>query len=198
MFGCLSVDYSHDCNGLLILWNDSVIVGLISYSTRHIDVNLNNGVEQFHFTDIYGYGNFNPKYKTWELLDQLRTSSSLPWLVGGDLNEILNDNEKQGGWRRNPLYIANFRDSLSRNQLVDCKLVKGWFTWSKLGPSDPTIREGLDRFLTSADWLAQFPDNHVHSDYSATLDHCVIVMDTTCVCPRTYSIPVDHFCFENC
>ncbi|KAK8578240.1 hypothetical protein V6N13_047094 [Hibiscus sabdariffa] len=39
---------------------------------------------------------------------------------------------------------------------------------------------------------AQFPDNHVHSNYSTTSNHCVILMDTTLLSPRVSSIYEDH------
>ncbi|KAL4285081.1 hypothetical protein GQ457_16G021380 [Hibiscus cannabinus] len=36
------------------------------------------------------------KLRTWDLLNRLSSFSSLPWLIRGDLNEILSNDEKQG------------------------------------------------------------------------------------------------------
>lgn len=33
----------------------------------------------------------------WEKIEVLPETSSIPWLVGGDFNVILNDDEKLGG-----------------------------------------------------------------------------------------------------
>ncbi|KAL4347945.1 hypothetical protein GQ457_17G006530 [Hibiscus cannabinus] len=97
MMGCLTVDFTNDCSGLLLFWNNNVSVDLLSYSPRHIDVIVESPIEKFHFSGIYGYADANLKFKTWELIDQLSISSYLSWLIGGDLNEILSNNEKQGG-----------------------------------------------------------------------------------------------------
>ncbi|KAL4281411.1 hypothetical protein GQ457_03G020580 [Hibiscus cannabinus] len=161
-----------------MLWNNMITIDLLSYSMRHIDVQVISDNDKFRFLGTYGYANTNLKHKTWELIDQLRVSSSLPWLIGGDLNEILHDNEKQGGSRRNPSYINNFRDCMSRSQLAYCKPSKGWYTWTRMGPNTPTIRERLDRFLANPFWVGNHPQFHVFSEFTAASDHCLLFMDT--------------------
>ncbi|KAL4348306.1 hypothetical protein GQ457_17G007700 [Hibiscus cannabinus] len=52
----------------------------------------------------------NNKHLTWSTIDRLRSSSALPWLVGGDINEILSHSEKEGVgasfWERLDRYLA--------------------------------------------------------------------------------------------
>ncbi|KAL4279545.1 hypothetical protein GQ457_03G016570 [Hibiscus cannabinus] len=201
MYGCFSVDFSSRCSGLLFLWNNKIIVDLLSYSMLHIDIQILSATDKFRFTGIYGYANTNLKNKTWDLIDRLRDSSSLPWLIGGDLNEILHDNEKVGGNRRNPSYINNFRDCLSRNQLADCNPTKGWYTWSRMGPHTQTIRERLDRFLADPFWLGNHSSFYVVSEFTAASDHCLLFMNTTSTFLHSnHSSPVDSdfFRFEQC
>lgn len=42
----------------------------------------------WHFTGIYGHPEAAMKIHTWELLHRLHSFSSLPWINGGDFNEI--------------------------------------------------------------------------------------------------------------
>ena len=46
---------------------------------------------------IYEYPETRNKNKTCDLLKDLSEHSHLPWLVGGDINEILFNFEKKGG-----------------------------------------------------------------------------------------------------
>ncbi|KAL4361603.1 hypothetical protein GQ457_04G019930 [Hibiscus cannabinus] len=197
MLGCFTVDFTYACSGLILLWNNNVTVDLLSYSQHHIDVIVTSPTEKFHFSGIYGYADATFKYKTWELIDLLSASSDLPWLTGGDLNENLSDREKQGGRRRNPIYISNFRDCLSRQLLSDCKPSKGWFTWTRMGPNSITIRERLDRFLASSSWLLSFPNFNVYSKFYASSDHCFIVLNTV-MDTTLHTTNNNFFHFENC
>ncbi|KAL4366975.1 hypothetical protein GQ457_05G024380 [Hibiscus cannabinus] len=97
---CFSVDSNPSCSGLALLWNNKISVDLLSYSARHIDTIIQSDNLNFHFSGLHGYADTNHKYKTWQLIDHLQHASSLPWLLGGDFNEIIADNEKQGGPRR--------------------------------------------------------------------------------------------------
>ncbi|KAK8628096.1 hypothetical protein V6N13_063808 [Hibiscus sabdariffa] len=49
----------------------------------------------WNYERIHGYDDPNVRMKTWQLLDRLKAQSDLPWLVGGDINEILHNNENQ-------------------------------------------------------------------------------------------------------
>ncbi|KAK8616870.1 hypothetical protein V6N13_116840 [Hibiscus sabdariffa] len=54
MAGCLDVERSDSCVGLLLMWSDRVEVELLSFSDFHIDVSINDGQKRFRFTGIYG------------------------------------------------------------------------------------------------------------------------------------------------
>ncbi|KAL4364133.1 hypothetical protein GQ457_04G024760 [Hibiscus cannabinus] len=99
---------------------------------------------------------------------------------GGDLNEILCNSEKEGGRRKLPGFLDNFRDCLDRNNLFDCKPVSGWFTWLYVNSiSGTVIQERLDIFLATTDRLYLFPDYRVSSIYTAKSDHCLLLMDAS-------------------
>ncbi|KAK8684356.1 hypothetical protein V6N13_040386 [Hibiscus sabdariffa] len=54
---------------------------------------------------MYGTSDRRRKHEDWELLDRLKNRSNLPWLLGGDLNDILSYSEKDGR-RRKPRKLA--------------------------------------------------------------------------------------------
>ncbi|KAL4348123.1 hypothetical protein GQ457_17G009920 [Hibiscus cannabinus] len=199
MDGFFVVDYGNGCTGLMVLWNRRITVDLLSYSSIHIDVIVTVVSGSFHFSGLHGHCVEKHKHLTWSLLDRLRSSSALPWLVGGDLNEILCHSEKEGGRRKLPGFLDSFRDCLDRNYLLDCKPISGWFTWLYVNSvSGSVIQERLDRFLATTDWFSLFPEYRVSSFYTAKSDHCFLLMDATQVNVSAKGETRDYFRFDNC
>ncbi|KAL4271428.1 hypothetical protein GQ457_13G016010 [Hibiscus cannabinus] len=144
MFDYVAIDSSPLCSGLVLFWNNNITTRLLSSSSHHIDMVISTSNSCFRFTGLHGFSETSQKVQTWQLIDSIKPNSNLPWIIGGDFNEVLSDNEKQGGIRRARSQINNFRDCLARNNLYDCKPKDGWFTWTKSGPNTPTIFERLD------------------------------------------------------
>ncbi|KAL8535200.1 hypothetical protein ACS0TY_010997 [Phlomoides rotata] len=94
---CLGVDCVLSgrgrCGGLGLLWSVDCEVVLRSFSSNHIDVRVGE-VDVWRLMGIYGHPEYNNKWCTWRLLEQLATGCSLLWLCVGDFNEILEDSEK--------------------------------------------------------------------------------------------------------
>ncbi|KAL4297003.1 hypothetical protein GQ457_12G013540 [Hibiscus cannabinus] len=179
MNGCFVVDYGNGCTGLMILWNRKINVSLLSYSSIHINVNVASDSGSFHFSGLHGHCVDKNKHLTWSTIDRLRSSSALPWLVGGDINEILCHSEKEGGRRKLPGFLDTFRDCLDRNHLIDCKPISGWSA------------------LATTDWFTLFPDYRVSSFYTAKSDHCFLLMDNT-QAVSVKSGTRDYFRFDSC
>ncbi|KAG8491705.1 hypothetical protein CXB51_015144 [Gossypium anomalum] len=64
-----------------------------------------------------GWNDVREKARTWELLRTLGRDNTLPWLVGGDFNDILFSNEKQGGILTKEARMEAFRQPLESCQL---------------------------------------------------------------------------------
>ncbi|KAL7129244.1 hypothetical protein ABFS83_13G052300 [Erythranthe nasuta] len=84
----------------------------------------NTSSTKWRFTGIYGCPDSNRRSVTWQLLRSLQSQSYLPWLVGGDFNEILDNSEKQGGAVRQPGRAAPFRETLDECGLTDLGLME--------------------------------------------------------------------------
>ncbi|KAL4367405.1 hypothetical protein GQ457_05G022140 [Hibiscus cannabinus] len=139
------------------------------------------------------------KKHNWALIDRLRDSSSLPWLLGGDFNEILTFSEKQGGNRKPHHQLTDFHECLLRNDLADCKPSRGWFTWMKSGSRTMPIKERLDRFIADSAWFLTFRTFRAWSEYSPNSDHHFILLDTVAPPHATEARGKDSiFRFDDC
>ncbi|KAK8715397.1 hypothetical protein V6N13_042731 [Hibiscus sabdariffa] len=117
MYGSLVVERSNDYVGLLLLWSDAINVSFLSFSKSHIDIETQDANSHFLFTGMYGTSDHSRKHEDWALLDNLHSQSNLPWLLGGDLNVILNHDEKDGSRRKPWSEMEAFCDALVRNDL---------------------------------------------------------------------------------
>lgn len=128
--------------GLVLLRRKDVEVSLLSYEMNHIDaeVLLLGETTKWRFNGLYGFPEQNQRHQTWDLLRHLSTRISLPWIAGGDFNEILADSEKSVGPLRAPSLMNAFHEGLFDCDLIDQGYVGPEFTWANNRAEPHTIR----------------------------------------------------------
>ena len=85
--------------GLAFFWKDDVKLTVNPRMLRYnIDVVMSREDSfTWRLTGIYGEPQAGAREKMWKLMTIIHGQSNLPWMVLGDFNEILFENEKQGG-----------------------------------------------------------------------------------------------------
>jgi len=68
----------------------------------------------WRFTGVYGFPETRNKLKTCDLIADLHLQSDCPWLIGGDLNEILFNFENKGGLMKPQIVLEAFRMNIRR------------------------------------------------------------------------------------
>lgn len=125
-----------NCNGksggLMLLWKEPIDITIFSYSSGHIDCKVKHADKCWRFTGFYGHPEVTLRKHSWELLRKLNSMhelAGLPWLVGGDFNEICHDSEKLGGNPRPYQQTQAFRDTIEVCSLQDLHGSGDFFTW---------------------------------------------------------------------
>lgn len=158
--------------GLLLLWKKDINISLRFKSDKFIDVLVDSGTDDvWRFTSMYGEPNWVNKEQTWQTLCNLNTCGNLPWLIMGDLNEILYSFEKEGGNPRPQRFLNMFREALDDCNLEDFGFIDDKFTWKR-----GNIRERLDRALTNDSWNNKFVDAVLTNLEYNKADHRPILM----------------------
>ncbi|GKV43150.1 hypothetical protein SLEP1_g50482, partial [Rubroshorea leprosula] len=164
---CFTVDKVGRSGGLAMLWKHDIQLSLFSYSRNHIDMQVERmGSCTWRFTGYYGHPERHNRRHSWQLLQDLATKSELPWLIGGDFNDLLQPDDKVGGNPQPEWMLCGFREVVEACNLEEIPMVGGHFTWRRGG-----VQEKLDRGLATLRWRNLFPRAKVRLLPPLSSDH---------------------------
>ncbi|XP_074305507.1 uncharacterized protein LOC141640720 [Silene latifolia] len=145
--------------GMAILWKEGVDVEIISSTAHHIDVVVRGlfNLNEWRLTGIYGWSNNEEKWRTWQLMRDIKPLSTLPWLMIGDYNQILFEHEKKGGPPREQRLMDEFREAMNDCELLDIGFSGNNYTWWNRRSGPAAVYERLDRALATVSFLEACP-----------------------------------------
>jgi len=202
--GDLNDNFFVDCStssggkagGTGLLWNKDVVnIVIKGYDFNYIDVyvfNFNRNSPTWRATGIYGYPQNQNKFLTCELITNMSNTNSNPaWLVFGDFNITLNNNEKQGGNPIDANIAICFRNTLNVCHLQDLGFHGLPFTWANNHDPKSIIQCRLDRFLATNEWCSLYPNYKNQHPLKFKFDHCPILLEcfTSFSCPNRPNKP---------
>ena len=116
--------------GLALLWKESLLVEVQTFSPRHIDVIITEDArkKKWRFTGFYGNPETSKREESWSLLVNLSTRCELPWVCMGNFNEICHRGEKIGGGERPEWQMRAFLSAINKSKLRDMGFVGLEFT----------------------------------------------------------------------
>lgn len=125
-------------------------------SSGHIDCVFESEGFAGRFTGFYGHPETSQRRYSWELLRKLHSVpnfGAMPWILGGDFNEILYAHEKVGGNIRLFSQMKDFREALEECNLNTIPGADSGWTWSSRRGDGLFVKEKLDRFLVNMEIL---------------------------------------------
>jgi hypothetical protein len=168
------VDSVGASGGLILFWRNPVHIQVKDKSIFFIDVVVGApGDEPWRFTGFYGEPRWEDKHLSWGYIRSLYQHNRLPWMVGGDFNEILYSHEKEGGAPRPMNMMQKFRDALVDCELEDMGYTGDQFTWRRR-----SLRERLDRIVCNGQFHGLFPNTKVTNTTHTKSDHRLVLIDT--------------------
>ncbi|KAL1569941.1 hypothetical protein AAHA92_01354 [Salvia divinorum] len=128
-------------------------------------------------------------YSLWtKLRDISLLTDGLPWLVEGDFNTFLTEEERQGGTAERHGEMMDFADAIADCQLFDPGFDGPSFTWSRNG-----LWERLDRVLLGEHWTTVFAATRVTHLPRILSDHAPLLVR----CQASLQVPRPSFRFQN-
>lgn len=112
------------------------------------------------------------KWKTCDLINNLSNAETHgKWLVFGDFNMVLSQDEKLGGNLVPNNHITLFRDTLQRNGLIELGFEGDKYTWNNNQNGESNIQARLDRHIATSEWIAVYPRAKVLNLLCHASDH---------------------------
>jgi hypothetical protein len=125
---------------------------------------------------IYGESHREKRHEFWSLLRRLYSQRKGPWLVCGDFNEVLSQEEQAGVNPRTATQMELFRSCLEDCGLMDLGFSGPSFTWSNKQEGDALVRVRLDRAVANEEFTSRFEDVSVENIITTTSDHFAVII----------------------
>ena len=158
----LGYNYVHTVNpvgksgGLALFWKKGCNVNILLSDKNILDMEvLIEGVQLF-VTGVYGHPNISERKHVWERILRFGPARKDSWIMLGDFNEILNNEEKLGGPRRSDSTFQDFSDMLKGCGMKELPSTGNSFTWGGKRGND-WIQSKLDRSFRNKEWFRSFP-----------------------------------------
>ncbi|XP_050251353.1 uncharacterized protein LOC126698278 [Quercus robur] len=166
--------------GLWLLSNsDFVEVELLAKTEQeiHIEVQVRNSRLNWLFFAIYASPKSEERSILWDNLAKVAELHKLSWVMAGDFNEPLIDEDKFGGRGVNINRSLAFKDCLDRCSMVDMGFLCPRYTWTNKRDISNLILERIDRFFMSPEWCVMYPNARVTHLPRCHSDHCPVLME---------------------
>lgn len=198
MLGMNFVDYAFlpaagTRGGILIaarepdIWLSDITIGCYSATVAVRTAPPGQADIPWWLSTVYGPQSDGEKKLFLEELAAIRDACDGPWILLGDFNLILEEEDKNNG-RINRWNLARFRETVTSLELMDIPLHGRRYTWSNERNNPTLVR--LDRVLASMDWEDRFHNCHLQALGSDASDHCPLLLRTNL---SLYSKPRFHF-----
>ena len=178
--GSITTDIIGYVGGLWILWKSEEVEILPLSSTKqeiHVTVKVCSSNLTWLLSTIYASLRLAERRILWENLKTVAHLHNLPWLMLGDFNEVLYDDDKFGGNHVNLNKALEFKDCLDECNMVDLGFVGPKFTWTNRKPISSLILERIDRCFANLVWRILYPEalvTHLPRTFS---DHCPVLIE---------------------
>ncbi|KAL0705016.1 hypothetical protein Bca4012_071441 [Brassica carinata] len=146
--------------GLAVLWKKSYKVNVLFRDKRVIDIKVEVGSLSFFLTCVYGDPMVARRKVVWDHLANIAVRRDEAWILTGDFNELMSNEEKLGGAVRSKASFWDFR-----NMASTCKIRELRSSGNRLscaGVRDRVwVQCRLDRSFGNDEWFNLFPRAHV-------------------------------------
>lgn len=167
--------------GIWVLWDPH----FVDLEVVSIDDQIITAIVRCHHTNawvlsaLYASPHVTIRNYLWDFIQTLGRIISLPWLLIGDWNQVVNAEDKQGRRPVSSAQSAPLLRTVTACSLVDLGFLGSRFTWTNKRSGMALIQERIDRVWCNAGWFHLFPTTTVRHLVRGHSDHSPILLTST-------------------
>ena len=143
----------------------------------HIVVKVRSLNSSWLFTAVYANRRSVERQILWNNLMSVGDLQNMPWVIAGDFNESLAEEDKFGGRAVSVRRSLLFKECQDKCNMIDIGLSSPRFTWTNRREVQALIQERIDRFFVNPSWCVLFPEAKVVHLTRCHSDHCPILLE---------------------
>ena len=166
--------------GLCLLWKKEEVEVFVLAATEqeiHATIKVCNSDFTWLISSIYASPRLAERKILWANLSQVALLHNLPWLLLGDFNEILCENDKLGGRQINLNRALEFKSCMDDCNFLDLGFSGPKFTWSNRRQISDLILERIDRCFANPAWRTLYPEASVTHLPRVFSDHYPVLLE---------------------
>ncbi|KAL2240815.1 UNVERIFIED_CONTAM: hypothetical protein Sindi_0722700 [Sesamum indicum] len=133
--------------------------------------------DPFAVTVTYGATEVVDRRELWSALGNLAIQCvDIPWLIGGDFNDVRDLSEVCGTSGDIRTAMEEFNAAIQNTGLLPLPMQGEWYTWHNHSATPQNLWKRLDRMLINDRWMARFPNAFYSVLTPRTSDHSPIVL----------------------
>ncbi|XP_071905749.1 uncharacterized protein [Coffea arabica] len=174
------VESMNRAGGMALFWKEEIKIKQVLRSafTKKAQVEDRESRSEWWFIGVYASCDDQIRKQQWKVIQARKGLWGERWLLDGDFNDILSNEEKWGGNWREDRSFKDFKDFLNENQLMDIGFEGHPWTWCNNWESEGEIRQRIDRGLCNYPWYKMFEKvSCKHLDTYAS-NHSMLLIDT--------------------
>ena len=163
-----------------MLWNsDGVEVSQLSSTEQevHVAVKARFSNASWFLFAVYASLRSAERQVLWGNLMLVAELHNMPWIIAGDFNEPLLEDDKFGGRAVSVNRSLLFKECLDKCSMMDIGFSGPHFTWTNRREVQALIQERIDRFFVNPSWCMLYPDARVTHLTRSHLDHCPVLLE---------------------
>ena len=178
--GSVHTDTIGFSGGIWMLWDSERVEVTPLANTEqeiHATVKVRNTNSSWFFTAMYASPRTTERHILWNNLIQTASLHNLPWVVAGDFNEPLTEEDKFGGRVVSVNRSLLFKECLDKCNMIDIRFSGPCFTWTNRRDIQALIQERIDRVFVNPSWCLLYPEARVVHLTRCHSDHYPILLE---------------------